>query len=154
MKTINLIFLILLINNYISAQCKQQTIYCCASRGASEMYLKDFNTKLQGEEIKKFYFDLKKGTRYGFSICTDDTEQNIRINLYNSSDSLLMTTDRNVYDFISFGCKNTDTYYITLQAISKVKQEPDKKRRKNKKTEHKADKVNAVCVLSFLGKDK
>jgi len=140
MKTLIIIFVFLFINSLLIAQCKQQLVYSCASQ-ASEIYLCDFNTKIEKGEIKKYDFTLKKGNVYLLSICSDEkNEINVEMNLYNSKDSLLVSTTQNI-NFESvflYTCKISDNYYITMKIKDKCN----------------ISKINAVCVLSYFCKDK
>jgi len=133
-----------IIINFSFAQCKQQHIYMCASQGCS-IYLKGFNTVLLKDKktldnSKKFTFELNKGTHYRFNICSPDVNNKLFMNLYNSNDSLLISnfySDGKYYEEFDFACKNTDNYYITINSDFK-----------------KNDKINAVVVLLFVGKNK
>ena len=57
----------------VNAQCRQQMVYSCATKGQS-IYLRDFNTKLKkgrsgSETGTKWTVVLNKGTRYRFNVC-------------------------------------------------------------------------------------
>ncbi len=144
-QKILLIILFSVIFNFVNAQCKQQFVYICASSGCS-IYLKDFNTVLLKDKntsnsIKKFTFEVKKGTHYRLSICSPDNNINeVFVNLYNSNDSLLVSNyrdDREKYGAFDFICQNTDNYYITVNSDFK-----------------KYDKIHLSIVLNFVGKNK
>jgi len=133
-----------IIINFSFAQCKQQFFYNCASQDGS-IYFKNFNTVLLKNKdvfnsLKKCTFELRNGTKYILRICSPDVNNELFMNLYNSNDSLLISnlySDGKYYEEFDFICKNTDNYYITINSDFK-----------------KSDKINAVVVLLFVGKNK
>ena len=132
-------------NIEVSAQCKQQLVYDCATNADNAIYLRDFNTKLKkvkaGEMSgNKWTVVLNKGTRYRFNLCTPDgTESEILLTLYDGtkpeSNPHGSTLEHTSFDFI---CKKSGMYYVSIRF----------------KNEENSKKTCAVGILSFVGKNQ
>jgi len=150
---ITLIFAILFVNvtSKVSAQCKQQLVYQCATQTNKAIYLRDFNTKLKRDKESeetgtKWTVVLNKGTNYRFTLCAPDGVQDkVVLTLYDSDHPENKPygstfhnetkTDLKYFDFI---CAKSGMYYVSIRFKDGV---GDKK-------------TCAVGILSFIGKNK
>lgn len=133
-------------NNEAKAQCKQQMVYQCATKGRNAIYLRDFNTKLRkvrpGEESgTKWTVVLNKGTRYRFILCTPpEFEDKVVLTLFDSQHPEDVpwgkTEDgRPIFDYV---CGRSGMYYVSIRF---------KDGKGSKKT-------CAVGIMSFVGKNQ
>lgn len=129
------------------AQCKQQMVYKCATKGGNAIYLRDFNTKLNRvrsgkDDGTKWTVVLNKGTRYRFILCTPPgLEDQVVLTLFDGQHPedenpwLKTSENRNVMDYI---CRRSGMYYVSI-----------------KWKEGYGDKKScAVGILSFVGKNQ
>jgi len=149
-QKIFLTILFSIILNFSFAQCKQQFIYNCGSQSC-EIFLKDFNAKLKIDSniniSEKIYtIKLNKGTHYRFSFCSPDDVSKIYMKLKDTAEfnpcrpyaetwNKYTNKDISEFDFI---CQKTSDYYIVIGL----------------KDDSKPINTCAVCVLSFVGKNK
>ncbi len=129
------------------AQCKQQMVYACATKGKS-IYLRDFNTKLrsskQHERSARWTVVLNKDAHYRFNLCTPegyedkvimtlyDSQHPEKTNPYGSTYDLKTGQHSDSFDFI---CRKSGMYYISIRLKEGVK----------------IKKTCAVGILSFVG---
>lgn len=129
------------------AQCRQQMVYTCATKGQS-IYLRDFNTKLKNttaaESGARWTVVLNKDAHYRFNLCTPEGfEKKVILTLYDSQNpentkpfgsTFNSETGKynNSFDFI---CRKSGMYYVSIRFKDGV---ADKK-------------TCAVGILSFVG---
>ncbi len=140
------IFSVFLGNNQAKAQCKQQMVYQCATKGRNAIYLRDFNTKLRktrggNESGTKWTVMLNKGTRYRFILCTPpEFEDKVVLTLFDSQHPedtpWGKTVDgKPIFDYV---CGRSGMYYVSIRF---------REGKGNKKT-------CAVGIMSFVGKNQ
>jgi hypothetical protein len=129
------------------AQCKQQMVYQCATKGRNAIYLRDFNTKLRkvrpGEESgTKWTVVLNKGTTYRFILCTPpEFDNKVELTLFDSqhpeeTKPWGRTEDgRPIFDFV---CGRSGMYYVSIRF----------------KDGDGSKKTCAVGIMSFVGKNQ
>ena len=123
------------------AQCRQQMVYACATRGNS-IYLRDFNTRLKysknaHEAGTRWTVVLNKDAHYRFNLCTpegyeDDSQHPEATNPYGSTFNSKTGKHYSSFDFI---CQKSGMYYVSIRL----------------KTGVNARKTCAVGILSFVG---
>ncbi len=132
----------------VQAQCKQQMVYQCATKGNS-IYLRDFNTKLKKNTSPsaKWTVVLNKDAHYRFNLCTQpgyedkviltlyDTQHPEKTNPYGSTYDPKTGKHRDSFDFI---CRKSGMYYVSIR----LKEGTNVK------------KTCAVGILSFVGSRK
>jgi len=129
------------------AQCKQQMVYACATKGKS-IYLRDFNTKLRSgrphETSARWTIVLNKDAHYRFNLCTlEGYEDKVIMTLYDSqhperTNPLGSTYDPKTGKFtdsFDFICRKSGMYYVSIRLRDGVK----------------VKKTCAVGILSFVG---
>ncbi|MEA2042480.1 MAG: hypothetical protein U9N85_08000 [Bacteroidota bacterium] len=140
-------FFLFIGNNEAKAQCKQQMVYRCATKGRNAIYLRDFNTKLRkvrgGEESgTKWTVVLNRGTRYRFILCTPpEFESKVELTLFDSQHPERTKpwgrteSNRPIFDYV---CGRSGMYYVSIR----YKEGYGKK------------KTCAVGIMSFVGKNQ
>ncbi len=145
-------FIIVGTSEKLSAQCKQQVVYNCATDNGKAIYLRDFNTKLrkgaEGEESgTKWAVVLNQGTHYRFNLCAQDGfENSIELVLFDAKHPELTgpyavskaSNDPKTNNRFDFICQKSGTYYVSIRFKDGVE----------------GKKSCAVGVLSFVGKNK
>ncbi len=129
------------------AQCKQQMVYACATKGKS-IYLRDFNTKLRSskphERSARWTVVLNKDAHYRFNLCTPEGyEDKVIMTLYDSQHPEKTNPYGSTYDpktgkhtdSFDFICRKSGMYYISIRLKEGVK----------------VKKTCAVGILSFVG---
>ncbi|MBN2662571.1 MAG: hypothetical protein JXR68_02875 [Bacteroidales bacterium] len=133
--------------NKAEAQCRQQMVYTCATKGQS-IYLRDFNTKLKNTSTNdagtRWTVVLNKDAHYRFNLCTPDGFENkVILTLYDSQHpektspygSTFNATTGDHYEQFDFICKKSGMYYVSIRFKDGV---TDKK-------------TCAVGIMSFVG---
>ena len=131
----------------LHAQCKQQMVYACATKGKS-IYLRDFNTKLRSgkpnERTARWTVVLNKDAHYRFNLCTPegyedkvimtlyDSQHPEKVNPYGSTYDMKTGKHSDSFDFI---CRKSGMYYVSIRLKEGVK----------------VKKTCAVGILSFVG---
>ena len=130
------------------AQCRQQMVYSCATKGQS-IYLRDFNTKLKNsskpqDSGSRWTVVLNKDAHYRFNLCTQEGfESKVILTLYDSQNpekthpygSTYDSKSGKHYDHFDFICQKSGMYYVSIRFKEGV---TDKK-------------TCAVGILSFVG---
>jgi len=130
------------------AQCRQQMVYTCATKGQS-IYLRDFNTKLKSsnntaESGSRWTVVLNKDGHYRFNLCTPEGfEQKVILTLYDSQHpektnpigSTFIEKTGKHHEAFDFVCRRSGMYYVSIRFKDGVS---------NRKT-------CAVGILSFVG---
>ena len=133
------------LNNKGLAQCKQQMVYACATKGKG-IYLRDFNTKLKkgAAPSARWTVVLNKDAHYRFNLCTPqgmedkviltlyDSQHPEKTNPYGSTFDPKTGKHRESFDFI---CKKSGMYYVSIRL----------------KENANVRKTCAVGILSFVG---
>lgn len=136
----------------VSAQCKQQVVYNCATNNGKAIYLRDFNTKLRkgkdGEDSgTKWAVVLNNGTHYRFNLCAQSGfENSVVLTLFDAKHPedtapymvTQSTNDPKTDNRFDFICQKSGTYYVSIRFKNGVE----------------GKKSCAVGVLSFVGKNK
>ena len=130
-----------------NAQCKQQMVYACATKGKS-IYLRDFNTKLKAgkahESGARWTVVLNKDAHYRFTLCTpEDYKGEVIMTLYDSQHPEKINPYGSTYDpktgktteSFDFICRKPGMYYVSIRL----------------KDGSKVRKTCAVGILSFVG---
>ena len=133
--------------NSVKAQCRQQMVYTCATKGQS-IYLRDFNTKLKNtnnnDSGTRWTVVLNKDAKYRFNLCTPDGfEHKVILTLYDSQHpektnpwgATFNTSTGDFYESFDFVCKKSGMYYVSIRFKEGV---TDKK-------------TCAVGIMSFVG---
>jgi hypothetical protein len=132
-----------------NAQCRQQMVYTCATKGGHSIYLRDFNTKLKNnknpsESGARWTVVLNKDAHYRFNLCTPDGfEEKVILTLYDSQHAEKTNPYGSTYDAktgkhyssFDFVCRKSGMYYVSIRFKEGVQ---DKK-------------TCAVGILSFVG---
>ncbi|MBN2892569.1 MAG: hypothetical protein JXL97_11945 [Bacteroidales bacterium] len=129
------------------AQCRQQMVYACATKGQS-IYLRDFNTKLKNskssESGARWTVVLNKDAHYRFNLCTPEGfEKKVILTLYDSQHpektapygSTYDPKTGKYYESFDFVCRKSGMYYVSIRFQDGIE---DKK-------------TCAVGILSFVG---
>ena len=130
------------------AQCRQQMVYTCATKGQS-IYLRDFNTKLKNtrrssDNGSRWTVVLNKDAHYRFNLCTPEGfEKKVILTLYDSqnpekTDPYGATYDPDSgkhYDSFDFICRKSGMYYVSIRFKEGVSDR----------------KTCAVGIMSFVG---
>ncbi|MEA3451597.1 MAG: hypothetical protein U9Q83_06795 [Bacteroidota bacterium] len=130
------------------AQCRQQMVYTCATKGQS-IYLRDFNTKLKNsnnaaESGSRWTVVLNKDAHYRLNLCTPDGfDKKVILTLYDSQHpehtkpfgSTFNAKTGKHYDAFDFVCRKSGMYYVSIRFKSGVSDR----------------KTCAVGILSFVG---
>jgi len=120
------IFVLFLAIPFMSkSQCNNELIRLCVSENGGATYLKEFPVKLkkgkknQPAPYARFALALKKGSHYRFNIKNDSLINSFAVlqladdyKIYGSTYDKAGQKDYRAFDFY---CKNTGTYYITIQ---------------------------------------
>ena len=129
------------------AQCRQQMVYSCATKGQGSIYLRDFNTKLKNKKNEsgaRWTVVLNKGAHYRFNLCTPDGfDKKVILTLYDSQHPEKTNPYGATYDpktgdhreSFDFVCGKSGMYYVSIRFKEGV---TDKK-------------TCAVGILSFVG---
>lgn len=129
-----------------SAQCRQQMVYSCATKGKS-IYLRDFNTKLKNKSSEtgtSWTVVLNKDACYRFNLCTPEGfDKKVILTLYDSQHpektnpygSTFNAKSGKHLDSFDFVCRKSGMYYVSIRFKDGV---TDKK-------------TCAVGILSFVG---
>ena len=132
----------------VQAQCRQQMVYTCATKGQS-IYLRDFNTKLKNTRNSsqtgaRWTIVLNKDAHYRFNLCTPEGfEKKVILTLYDSQNpektrpygSSYNSKTGKYYSSFDFICRKSGMYYVSIRFKEGV---TDKK-------------TCAVGILSFVG---
>lgn len=130
------------------AQCRQQMVYTCATKGQS-IYLRDFNTKLKNtrtpsETGARWTVVLNKDAKYRFNLCTPDGFENkVILTLYDNQHSeasnpygaTFDSKSNKHFDSFDFVCRKSGMYYVSIRFKKDVS----------------AKKTCAVGIMSFVG---
>jgi len=130
------------------AQCRQQMVYTCATKGRS-IYLRDFNTKLKNtkdasESGARWTVVLNKDAHYRFNLCTPEGfEDKVILTLYDSQHPEMVNPHGSTYnsktgqnlESFDFICGTTGLYYVSIRFKDGIS---DKK-------------TCAVGIMSFVG---
>ena len=128
------------------AQCRQQMVYSCATKGQS-IYLRDFNTKLKNNQTQsgaRWTIVLNKDAHYRFNLCTPEGFENkVILTLYDSQHPEKTTPYGSTYDpktgkhidHFDFICRKSGMYYVSIRFKEGVSDR----------------KTCAVGILSFVG---
>jgi hypothetical protein len=131
-----------------NAQCRQQMVYTCATKGQS-IYLRDFNTKLKNSKNRsesgaRWTVVLNKDAHYRFNLCTPEGYENkVILTLYDSQHpertspygSTYDSKTGKHYDSFDFVCRKSGMYYVSIRFKPGVR----------------VRKTCAVGILSFVG---
>ncbi len=129
------------------AQCRQQMVYSCATKGQGSIYLRDFNTKLKNKKNEngaRWTVVLNKGARYRFNLCTPEGFENeIILTLYDSQHPEETAPYGATYDPVTkehisafdFVCGSSGMYYVSIRFMKNAK----------------IKKTCAVGIMSFVG---
>lgn len=128
------------------AQCRQQMVYSCATKGQS-IYLRDFNTKLKNNQSQggaRWTVVLNKDAHYRFNLCTPEGfDSKVILTLYDSQHPEKTKPYGSTYDpktgkhidHFDFVCGKSGMYYVSIRFKEGV---TDRK-------------TCAVGILSFVG---
>lgn len=128
------------------AQCRQQMVYSCATKGQS-IYLRDFNTKLKNNQNQggaRWTVVLNKDAHYRFNLCTPEGfDKKVILTLYDSQHPEKTKPYGATYDpktgkhidHFDFVCGKSGMYYVSIRFKEGV---TDRK-------------TCAVGILSFVG---